>query len=68
MDREKIFAYVQAKFNTTLEKPWQKYPEYVVFRHQGQHENNKWFGIVMNVAPQKLGLKGTLDVDVIDLI
>ena len=39
-------------------------PDYAVFRHD---DNQKWFAIVMDVNPDKLGLSGSEPVDIIDV-
>src|SRR5574344_1134945 len=63
MKREEIFKYVKEEYDTTPEFTWDKYPLYAVLKHS----NNKWYGIVMNVAKEKLGLDGKEEVDVLDV-
>ncbi|UXN04877.1 MmcQ/YjbR family DNA-binding protein [Bartonella sp. HY406] len=64
MDRAQVFAYVQKKYQTIEEYPWQKYPEYAVLRHK---DNSKWYGIILNVPREKIGLEGAGDIDVLDV-
>lgn len=63
IQREDIFAYVKQHFNTVPDYPWQRYPEYAVLRHN----DGKWYGLVMNVPSEKLGLIGNEDVDILNL-
>lgn len=64
MNRAQVFAYVQEKYQTAEEYPWQKYPNYAVLRHK---DNSKWYGIILNVPRDKLGLDGNGDIDVLDV-
>ncbi len=63
MNRNDVIKYVKEKYNTKVEYLWLKYPKYGVLRHQ----NNKWYGIIMNVPKNKLGLDGNDEIDIIDL-
>lgn len=62
--RDRLFDYIKGKYDTDPEYPWMRYPDYAVFRHA---ENQKWFGIVMNVSRGKLGLSGDETVDVLNV-
>ena len=62
--RDQLFIYIKEKYNTDPEYPWMRYPDYAVFRHA---ENQKWFGIVMDVSQRKLGLSGDETVDVLNV-
>ncbi len=63
MNRNDVIKYIKEKYNIKIECLWLKYPLYGVFRHK----NNKWFGIIMNVPKNKLGLEGEEEIDIIDL-
>jgi len=63
VNREEIFEYVKEEYNTIPEYLWAKYPLYAVLKQN----NNKWYGIIMNVPKEKLGLKGKDEVDIIDI-
>lgn len=63
MNREEIFKYVEKEYNTIPEYLWDKYPLYAVLKHS----NNKWYGIIMNVSKEKIGLEGTQEVDILDV-
>ncbi len=62
-NRKEIFEYVKEKYNTIPEYLWNKYPLYAVLKHR----NNKWYGIIMNISKEKLGLDGKGEVDIIDV-
>ncbi len=64
MDRQKVFDYVAKTYKTQPEYLWKSYPSYAVLRHG---DNEKWYGIVMDVPKNKLGLSGTEVVDVLDV-
>ncbi|MCD8147635.1 MAG: MmcQ/YjbR family DNA-binding protein [Clostridiales bacterium] len=64
MDRQAIFDYVKKKYGTEPEYLWMRYPSYAVLRHQ---DNQKWYGIVMDVPRNKLGLTGIETVDILDV-
>ena len=64
MERQQIFDYVKEKYGTMPEYLWARYPSYAVLRHQ---DNEKWYGIVMDVTKDKIGLLGTDIVDILDV-
>ncbi|MCD7844677.1 MAG: MmcQ/YjbR family DNA-binding protein [Oscillospiraceae bacterium] len=64
MDRQRIFDYVKQTYGTEPEYLWVRYPSYAVLRHS---DNRKWYGIIMDVPRNKLGLPGTDVTDVLDI-
>ena len=62
--RSEIFAYAEKQYNAKPDYPFEKYRRYAVLRHS---DDDKWFGLVMNVSRGKLGLKGEGEVDVLDI-
>ena len=62
--REKIYKYVKTKYSTVPEFLWAKFPNYAVLRHS---ENKKWYGLIMNVQKNKLGIKSMEKSDIINL-
>jgi len=62
--REEVRAYIGKRYGASPEHLWMRYPNYEVFRHG---DNRKWFGLIMDVPRNKLGMKGTDPVDIIDL-
>lgn len=63
MNREEIFEYVKEEYNTVPEHLWAKYPLDAVLRHS----NNKWYGIIMNIPKERLGLEGKEEIDILDV-
>ena len=62
--RGAILAYVREKFGTEPEYPWARYPHYAVLRHQ---QGRKWYALIMDVPPDRLGLAGDGPVEIINL-
>lgn len=62
--REIVFEYVKNKYKSKIEYLWKRYPGYAVFRHD---DNGKWYGLVMNVPRNKLGLDGEDIVDILNI-
>ena len=60
MLRNDVFAYIQEEYDIVPDYPWIKTPNYAVFRHP---RNRKWFGAVVDVTEDKLGLRGSKRVD-----
>lgn len=64
LSRKDILKYVKQKYGTTPDYPWEKFPDYAALRHDS---NEKWYGLIMNVLPEKLGLDGDEEVDVLNV-
>ena len=62
--RERLFEYVKEKYDTDPEHLWARYPNYAVFRHGG---SGKWFGIIMDVRRDRLGIGGEGKADVLNI-
>lgn len=62
--RDRLFDYVRKKYRAEPEYLWQRYPNYAVFRHA---DNRKWFGLVMDVRRDKLGLEGDGITDILNV-
>lgn len=62
--KQDILEFVKEKYNTLPEFLWQKYPGYAVLRHS---DNQKWYAVIMDVPREKLGLKGSDKVDILDI-
>lgn len=48
---ERIADLIYEKYGDRPEFPWQEFPDYEVFRHR---DNRKWYGLVMNIPPDRL--------------
>lgn len=62
--RNQILDFINKKYSVRGDSPWAKYPDLIVLRHG---DNKKWFGLVMNIPKNKMGLNGDGMVDVINL-
>jgi len=64
VERSDIFSFARKAFGVAPEYPFAKYPNYAVLRHA---DNDRWFGLVMDVDRRRLGLDGEGIVDIIDI-
>lgn len=62
MDRENVFKWVLETYGTEPDYPWKD--SNAVLRHR---KNNKWYGVVLQVAESKLGMPGDKIVDVLNI-
>ena len=62
--REQLFDHVKKKYKAAPEYLWLRFPDYAIFRHT---DNEKWFGLVMDIPRSKLGLDGEDVVDVLNV-
>ena len=63
-NKEAILKYVLQKYGTKPEYPWQISPENLVLRHG---DNRKWYGLIMTVKQEKLGLSANGYTDILDV-
>jgi len=64
MKREMLFKYAHEHFKSEPKYLWSKFPDYAVLRH---HNKENWFGLVMNVPGEKLGLTRNKNVDILNV-
>ena len=62
--REDVFRYVRKKYKSEIEHLWLSAPNCAVFRHQ---DNQKWYGLVMDIPRSRLGLDGDEIVDILNV-
>lgn len=62
MNRQQVFSFVKQRYGTQPEYPWQDWN--AVLRHG---ENQKWYGVILEVGRDKLGLEGDGQVDVLNV-
>ncbi len=60
----KIIDYVQNTYGDELEFLWTKFPDNAVWRRK---DNNKWYGAILTVSRNKLGLFSNEVAEIIDL-
>lgn len=61
--REAVLAFAAETYHTTPEYPWQRSLESAVLRH----ENGKWYGLIMQITRDKLGLPGDSVCDILNV-
>ena len=64
MQKQRIIEYIQDRFSAQEEHLWAKFPEDSIFRHPA---SKKWFGLIMTIPENRLGLAGERPVDVLDI-
>ena len=62
MTRQDIFAWAKRRYGTEPDYPWGD--NSAVLRHK---ENNKWYGLIMEVGRDKLGLPGEGTVEALNV-
>lgn len=64
--RERLIDHVKRTYKAAPEYLWRRFPDYAIFRHE---DNRKWFGIIMTVPAEKLGVDGYGDepVDILNV-
>ena len=62
MTRQELFTWVRQQYGTEPEYPWNDWN--AVLRH---NDNNKWYGVVLEVSADKLGLPEAGIVDVLNV-
>ena len=64
LNKQQVNKYIKKKYKVEPDYPWPDTPNNQVFRHK---DNNKWFGLIMEVLPCKLGLEGEEYIDILDI-
>ena len=64
MTRLELTAYLTDTYSTTGERLFDKYPSFLVFRHNG---NRKWFAVIMDIPGKNLGLSGDDEISIVNL-
>lgn len=59
-----VISYAREKYGDELEFLWPKFPTNAILRRK---DNAKWYAVLLNLPPQKLGLSGEEKLDIIDL-
>lgn len=62
MDRQNILEWVKKQYGTEPDYPWKD--ENAVLRHKN---NKKWYGVILKVGSDKLGLPGDEQVYVLNV-
>ncbi|OCG42351.1 MmcQ/YjbR family DNA-binding protein [Gilliamella sp. Bif1-4] len=62
--KNKLIEYAHTLNNIQIDHPFENYPNYQVIRHKN---NGKWFGLIMSVEKNKLGLNSKDMVEIINV-
>lgn len=62
--RDEILRYAMDKYGTRPEYLWARCPNYAILRRA---DNKKWYGAILDVPRERLGLAGTDVVDVLNV-
>ncbi|OCG19058.1 MULTISPECIES: MmcQ/YjbR family DNA-binding protein [unclassified Gilliamella] len=62
--KNRLVEYTQTLNNVQIDNPFKKFPDYQVLRHKS---SGKWFGLIMSVEKNKLGLNSEEVVEIIDV-
>ena len=62
MTRQELFTWIRLRYGTEPEYPWHDWN--AVLRH---NDNNKWYGVVLEVSADKLGLPEAGIIDVLNV-
>ncbi|MBE7087436.1 MAG: MmcQ/YjbR family DNA-binding protein [Clostridiales bacterium] len=62
MTKEELFKHIKATYDVEPDYPWMD--ENAVVRHK---DTRKWFGLVMNITADKLGIKSSDRIDVLNV-
>lgn len=62
MNRQEVFDWCRQRYGTEPDYPWNDWN--AVLRHT---DNNKWYGVIIEVDRSKLGMDGTGVVDVLNV-
>lgn len=59
-----IINYIKEKYNDELEYLWKKFPNNAIWRNK---LNNKWYGAILSLTANKIGLDSLEDIEILDL-
>ena len=62
--RSQVLDYVQDNYGTVPEYPWERTPDAAVLRQKG---NAKWYGLIMRIPAQKLGIPTDAMTDILNV-
>ncbi|MGM0146883.1 MmcQ/YjbR family DNA-binding protein [Enterococcus sp. AZ162] len=62
--KNKIIDFTATLNDVQMDHPFGKFPDYIVFRHQS---TGKWFGLIVSVEKDKLGIEGEGQVPLVNV-
>lgn len=60
MDRKEVLLHIKNKYGVEPDYPWMRSPNYAILRHI---DSLKWFGAIVDITEDKLGIKSNKIVD-----
>ena len=64
LNRLELKKYIAETYGIEPDCPWSKNPNFEVYRHSN---NKKWFALIMDIPRNRIGLRGTDIIDVVNL-
>lgn len=64
MNKIALLLHIKAQYDVNPDFPWKKFPDNAVLRHT---HHRKWFGLIMTVNAQTIGLSGIQKMDIINI-
>ena len=61
---KQIIKYITEKYEDELEFLWEKYDDAAIWRNK---QNNKWYGLLMIITEDKLGVESNRIIEVLDI-
>ena len=61
---KQIIKYIKEKYEDELEFLWEKYDDVAIWRNK---QNDKWYGLLMVITEDKLGINSNKKVEVLDI-
>ena len=61
---KQIIEYIKEKYNDELEFLWEKYDDVAIWRNK---QNDKWYGLLMVITEDKVGINSNKKVEVLDI-
>ena len=59
-----VIKYIKEKYHDDLEFLWEKFPTDAIWRNK---QNKKWYGLILTIEENKLGIKENKKIEIIDL-
>ncbi len=64
MTGKEFEAFVCDIYGDVADRPFERYPDVVAFRHKG---NRKWFAVMMRVSKRKLGFDDDTQINIVNV-
>lgn len=63
-NKQSVLSYAKNKYHTEPDHPFHHFPGYIALRHG---KEGSWYGLVMSVPRERLGIAGAGEIDVLDI-